>query len=72
MLINYHALSKVIMATNISILSIASTAGIVCNVLFYKIIQIVCALWLAIKSFYMSVCKHGFHSSFISYFIKEM
>ena len=35
--------------------------------LFYKIIQIVRALWLAIKPFYMSVCKHGFRSSFISY-----
>ena len=40
--------------------------------MFYKIIQIVCALWLAIKPFYMSVCKHAFHSSFISYFIKEI
>ena len=30
------------------------------------------ALWLAIKPFYMSVCKHGFRSSFIRYFIKEM
>ena len=40
--------------------------------LIYKIIQIVRALWLAIKPFYMSVCKHGFRSSFISYFIKEM
>ena len=30
------------------------------------------ALWLAIKPFYMSVCKHGFRSSFISYFIEEM
>ena len=39
---------------------------------FYKIIQIVRALWLAIKPFYMSVCKHGFRSSFISYFIKEI
>ena len=39
---------------------------------FYKIIQIVRALWLAIKPFYMSVCKHDFRSSFISYFIKEM
>ena len=39
---------------------------------YYKIIQIVRALWLAIKPFYMSVCKHGFRSSFISYFIKEM
>ena len=29
---------------------------------FYKIIQIVRALWLAIKPFYMSVCKHGFHT----------
>ena len=38
----------------------------------YKIIQIVRALWLAIKPFYMSVCKHDFRSSFISYFIKEM
>ena len=38
----------------------------------YKIIQIVRALWLAIKPFYMSVCKHGFRSSIISYFIKEM
>ena len=38
----------------------------------YKIIQIVRALWLAIKPFYMSACKHGFRSSFISYFIKEM
>ena len=27
-------------------------------------------LWLAIKPFYMSVCKHGFRSSFITYFIK--
>ena len=44
----------------------------VCNKAVYKIIQIVCALWLAIKPFYMSVCKHGFRSSFISYFIKEM
>ena len=35
--------------------------------LIYKIIQIVRALWLAIKPFYMSVCKHGFRSSFISY-----
>ena len=41
--------------------SIASFAG---N--FYKIIQIVSALWLAIKPFNMSVCKHGFRSSFIS------
>ena len=32
------------------------------NIEFYKIIQIVCALWLAIKLFYMSVCKHGFHT----------
>ena len=40
--------------------------------LIYKIIQIVRALWLAIKPFYMSVYKHGFRSSFISYFIKEM
>ena len=39
---------------------------------FYKIIQIVRALWLVLKLFYMSVCKHGFRSSFISYFIKEM
>ena len=39
---------------------------------YYKIIQIVRALWLAIKPFYMSVCKHGFRSSFISYFIKEI
>ena len=38
----------------------------------YKIIQIVCTLWLAIKPFYMSLCKHGFRSSFIGYFIKEM
>ena len=37
----------------------------------YKIIQIVRALWLAIKPFYMSVCKHGFRSSFISYFMKD-
>ena len=29
-------------------------------------------LWLAIKPFYMSVCKHGFRSSSISYFIEEM
>ena len=28
----------------------------------YKIIQIVRALWLAKKPFYMSVCKHGFRS----------
>ena len=34
--------------------------------------KIVRALWLAIKPSYMSVCKHGFRSSFISYFIKEM
>ena len=34
---------------------------------FYKIIQIVCALWLAIKPFYMSVCKHSFCSSFINW-----
>ena len=40
--------------------------------ILYKIIQIVHTLWLAIKPFYMSVCKHGFHSSFISYFLKEM
>ena len=40
--------------------------------IYYKIIQMVRALWLAIKPFYMSVCKHGFRSSFISYFIKEM
>ena len=39
---------------------------------FYKINQIVHALWLAMKPFYMSICKHGFRSSFISYFIKEM
>ena len=32
----------------------------------YKIIQIVSALWLAIKPFYMSVCKHSFRSSSIS------
>ena len=38
---------------------------------YYKIIQIVRALWLAIKPFYMSVCKHGFRSSFISYFMKD-
>ena len=38
------------------------------NIKFYKIIQIVRALWLAIKPFYMSVCKHVFRSSFISYF----
>ena len=43
-----------------------------CQIPFYKIIQIVRVLWLAIKPFYMSVCKHGFCSSFISYFIKEM
>ena len=28
----------------------------------YKIIQIVRTLWLAIKPFYMNVCKHGFHT----------
>ena len=28
----------------------------------YKIIQIVSVLWLAIKPFYVSVCKHGFHT----------
>ena len=39
---------------------------------YYKIIQIVRALWLAIKPFYMSLCKYGFRSSLISYFIKEM
>ena len=43
-----------------------------CNTLIYKIIQIVRALWLAIKASYMSVCKRDFRSSFISYFIKEM
>ena len=32
------------------------------RITIYKIIQIVCALWLAIKPFYMSVCKHGFHT----------
>ena len=32
--------------------------------IFYRIIQIVCALWLAIKPFYMSVCKHGFHTEY--------
>ena len=32
------------------------------NIEFYKIFQIVRALWLAIKPFYMSVCKHGFHT----------
>ena len=40
--------------------------------ILYKIIQIVRALWLAIKPFNMSACKHGFRSSFISYFKKEM
>ena len=40
--------------------------------ILYKIIQIVRALWLAIKPFYMSVCKHSFRSSSISYFIKEI
>ena len=39
-----------------------------CTIGIYKIIQIVRALWLAIKPFYMSVCKHGFRSSFISWF----
>ena len=39
---------------------------------YYKIIQILRALGLAIKPFYMSVCTHGFRSSLISYFIKEM
>ena len=39
---------------------------------YYKIIQILRALWLTIKPFYMSVCTHGFRSSLISYFIKEM
>ena len=33
-----------------------------CKITIYKIIQIVRALWLAIKPFYMSVCKHGFHT----------
>ena len=41
-------------------------------IIFYKIIQIVRTLWLAIKPFYMSVCKHGFRSSFISYFISYL
>ena len=36
------------------------------NIKNCKIIQIVHALWLAIKPFYMSVCKHGFCSSFHS------
>ena len=40
--------------------------------LHYKIIQIVRALWLAIKPFYMSVCKHGFRSSFISYLLDKL
>ena len=42
------------------------------SITLYKIIQIVRALWLAIKPFYTSVCKHSFRSSFICYFIKEM
>ena len=33
-----------------------------CKITIYKIIQIVHALWLAIKPFYMSKCKHGFHT----------
>ena len=33
-----------------------------CKITIYKIIQIVHALWLAIKPFYMSICKHGFHT----------
>ena len=37
---------------------------------FYKIIQIVRALWLVIKLFYMGVCKHGFRSSFISFLFR--
>ena len=43
------------------------TATTVTTNCIYKIIQIVRALWLAIKPFYMSVCQHGFRSSFISY-----
>ena len=43
-----------------------------CNTLIYKIIQIVRALWSAKKASYMSVCKRGFRSPFVSYFIKEM
>ena len=35
-----------------------------CAVHIYKIIQIVRMLWLAIKPFYMSVCKHGFRSPY--------
>ena len=35
------------------------------NKMYYKIIQIVRALWLAIKPFYMSVCKHGNHFTFL-------
>ena len=33
-----------------------------CKITIYKIIQIVHTLWLAIKPFYMSICKHGFHT----------
>ena len=32
--------------------------------IFYGIIQIVHGLWLAIKPFYMRVCKHGFHTEY--------
>ena len=46
--------------------------GNISTMKFFKIIQIVRAFRLAIKPFYMSICKHGFCSSFISYFIKEM
>ena len=42
------------------------------DISIYKIIQVVRALLLAIEPFYMSVCKHGFRPSFISYFIKEI
>ena len=57
--------------TRIIVICLPNVRKNIFMMLFYKIIQIVHALWLAIKQFYMSVCKHGFRSSFISYFIKD-
>ena len=62
------------MYQDVQSLSAACCCSVFVGIFIYlnKIIQIERALWLAIKPFYMSVCKHGFRSSFISYFIKEM
>ena len=50
--IHYNIASKFVLSNSIAR---------ACFTFLYKIIQIVRALWLAIKPFYMSVCKHGFH-----------